>query len=163
MDFDFNLNTIFEHQLQLAFSVEDLGLDQWDILSGLNLDELLAIEADSEINLLAEANFGLGFGWDLSDITQPSVYVDDTTGFDVQLRAAAEDIDFTMGIDLGKTAGSLGLDILDDDLDLVLGLIAQDGIAAIDLAFNANFGGTGTEITDLSTLGSAFQASAEGG
>ena len=63
LDFDFSIDTLYQSSLALALDVDDLGLDQWG-LDGL--DDLLEINAEGTIDLLASASLDLGFGFDLS-------------------------------------------------------------------------------------------------
>ena len=153
-EFDFDL-TFFEHDTyDLDIGVEDLGLDDW---LGFDISTLLNLDVDATLGVTATANVGLGFGFDLSDISSPVFYVDPTSGLSAEVIGTADDLNFNLGFDIG--AGG----IIGD----TLGLVAAEGTALVDLGFYANLDdpaadANGNGYLDATEVPDAFQAEAYG-
>ena len=75
--FDFNLGIDKHVTYDLNLDVEQLGLDTW---LGFNPADLVNLDMETELTLQALASIDLGFGFDLSDVTEPLFYIDPETG-----------------------------------------------------------------------------------
>ncbi len=147
--FDFNLGLEKFVTYDLNLDVEQLGLDTW---LGFNPADLVNLDIEAELSLQALASLNLGFGFDLSDVTEPLFHVDPDTGVSGELIGQVDDLQFNLGFDLGGPT---------------LGLVADGGTATVDLGFYANLGDPaadtdGDGYLELSELGGAFQAQAYG-
>ncbi|MDO9175286.1 MAG: hypothetical protein Q7V62_10820, partial [Actinomycetota bacterium] len=80
----------------------------------------LDLSAAATMNLGASAQFNLGFGFDLSDVTNPEFFIDDSTGIDLSVSASLDNIDLEASFDTGLIelgmwvnggSASIGLDM----------------------------------------------------
>lgn len=150
--FDFDLALVVSEMMALDVGVNDLPIGEWlnldlDALSG-PLD--IAVDADIELEGFAEIEFG--FGFDLSDVTQPDLFFALDSGVSANIYGGIDDLDLTIGLGVG---------------DATVGIEVIDGSASIDLGFFANLGGEGADSSgdgalQLAELGGAFQAEAYG-
>jgi len=85
------------------------------------------VGAAGELGIDAFARFELGFGFDLSNVFEPEVFVQDDTGVTIGLEVSnTEPLDFEAGITVG---GGLGLKLAVDDGSANLGIQARLGLA----------------------------------
>ncbi|HXT32344.1 MAG TPA: M10 family metallopeptidase C-terminal domain-containing protein, partial [Vicinamibacterales bacterium] len=146
--FDFDLEFLKQASYPLEFDINDLPIGDW-----LGIDpNFLAIQATANIDLEARADLAFGFGFDLSDILNPDLFVDADSGISASVSGEAQIANITLGINL---AGA------------TLGLIAKDGTASVELGFSANLGKAGADangdgVLQLSELSNSFQAEAHG-
>ncbi|MFP6692110.1 MAG: calcium-binding protein, partial [Pirellulales bacterium] len=148
-DFDFHLEYFVMEMYSLDLDIAQLQLDQW---LGFDPADLLDIEVSAELELEARAALHLGFGFDLSNVMQPVLYVDQASGISASVHGQATDLDFKVGFDV---AG------------ITLGLLAEDGSATIDVGFYADLGdpsadGDGDGVLDFGEVRTAFQAEVYG-
>ena len=104
---DFDLEFKDTDTLNLEFGIADLGLG--DAFNGLPLEA----SAKAAITLDAYAQLTAGLGFDLSDITDPLLFIDADTSFSAGVSGEANDIKMTLGLDTGLPMGSVGL-LIDD-------------------------------------------------
>ena len=116
LDIDFDFDYALNVSTELAFDADQLGLH--DLLPGAS--DKLAIESTTSADVFALASLHTGFGFDLSDITSPELFIDSDSALNLQAQASAADIDMQMGVDLG-------LDLNPDSNKPDLGFLIDDG------------------------------------
>ncbi len=148
-DFDFDLAAAIQATYDLNLDIDDLNL------SGMigDLADGFTLELNAPLTLDASMGLHLGFGFDLSNVLDPVLYVDQDSGVSASVIGAAPDLDFEMGFNVPNVG--------------TLGLLAIDGSAAIELGFYANLGDPnadldGDGILDVGEVSGAFQAEAYG-
>ncbi|MCA9034378.1 MAG: DUF4347 domain-containing protein, partial [Planctomycetaceae bacterium] len=154
-DFDFDFSQAIERTYNLELDIDQLNLKQW---LGFDPGEFLDLSLTAPVSVSASVAMHLGFGFDLSNVFEPSFYVDADTGISASVVGAAPDVDAKLSIDI-PAIGSIDLP--------PIGLYVIDGSAEIRADFYANFGdpvadedGDG-RISPFS-LKSAFQAELSG-
>ena len=138
-NFDFDL-TFFapETTYNLDVGVDDLGLGDW-----LGVDPLkhVNVDAGADLAINASANIGLGFGFDLSDVLNPLLFVDPSSGFSAEVVGEATNLEFNVGLDSPLPSGAD-----------TLGLVAVDGSAKLELGFFANLGDQAADVNGNGVL-----------
>ncbi|MCA9011336.1 MAG: calcium-binding protein, partial [Planctomycetaceae bacterium] len=154
-DFDLDLEQAITRTYNLELDIEQLNLQQW---LGFDPAQFLDISLTAPVNLSANVDLHLGFGFDLSNVFDPSFYVDAETGVTAHASGVAPDIDAKLSIDL-PAIGPIDLP--------ALGLNIIDGSAHIQADFFANLGDPAADsdgdgrISPMS-IGTAFQAELSG-
>jgi hypothetical protein len=154
-DFDLDLEQAITRTYNLELDIEQLNLQQW---LGFDPSQFLDISLTAPVNVAANVDLHIGFGFDLSNVFEPSFYVDADTGVTAHASGVAPDIDAKLSIDL-PAIGPVDLP--------ALGLNIIDGSAHIQADFYANLGDPAADsdgdgrISPLS-IGAAFQAELSG-
>ena len=139
----------------LALDVDQLNLQQW---LGFDPGQFLDLSLTAPVTVAANVDLHLGFGFDLSNVFDPSFYVDADTGITASASGVAPDIDAKLSIDI-PAIGPVDLP--------ALGLYIVDGSAEIQVDFYANLGDPAADadgdgrISPMA-LGTAFQAGLTG-
>ncbi len=154
-DFDLDFERAISRSYSLELDIDQLNLQQW---LGFDPGQFLDVSLNAPVTVSASVDFHLGFGFDLSNVFDPSFYVDAESGISASASGIAADVDATLAIDI-PAIGPVNLP--------PLGLYIVDGTAEIHVGVFANFAdpvadddGDG-RISPMS-LGKAFQAELSG-
>jgi hypothetical protein len=126
-DFDLDFEAAISKSYNLALDVDQLNLQQW---LGFDPGQFLDLSLTAPITVAANVDLHLGFGFDLSNVFDPSFYVDADTGISASASGVAPDVDAKLAIDI-PAIGPIDLP--------PLGLYVVDGSAEIKANFYANF------------------------
>jgi len=102
---------IFDLELAASFSdTVDLSVDLGDYLGEYDSLALgLDVESEAKIDIYAAASLDIGLTFDLTDVSEPTLYFDDDTGLELFLDIAeSEPLSFKTAIDV-PVIGSVGL------------------------------------------------------
>ncbi|MEI7701943.1 MAG: hypothetical protein WCK86_19250, partial [Planctomycetia bacterium] len=139
----------------INLDIDQLNLQQW---LGFDVGKYLDVSMTAPVTLSASVDMHLGFGFDLSNVFQPTFYVDAETGVTASASGVASDIDATLAINIPPIGG----------IDLPpLGFKIKDGTALIRADFYANLAnpaadGDGDGRISPMALSSAFQTKLSG-
>ncbi len=121
LELEKSLQTSIPFSLDLAQLAQDVGLPPAlrDLLGAAG-DFGVGLGASGDVALDAFAELALGFTLDLGDITDPQLFVHDSTGLGLGLEVSASDLSFKAAIEIPGT-------------DIPVGLFVNDGSASLDL------------------------------